>query len=47
VEAADGEVVLKGLVVSVKERERAAEIARAVPGVAHVTNRLKVGELRE
>jgi osmotically-inducible protein OsmY len=46
VEALDGEVVLKGLVVSVEERERAAEIALAVPGVSRVTNRLKVGELR-
>jgi osmotically-inducible protein OsmY len=46
VETADGEVVLDGIVVSEEERERAAEIARAVPGVARVTNRLKVGELR-
>jgi osmotically-inducible protein OsmY len=46
VEAIDGEVLLKGLAVSVEERERAEQIAREVPGVSHVTNRLKVGELR-
>jgi osmotically-inducible protein OsmY len=45
VDAVGGEVVLKGLVVSSEERERAEEIAMAVLGVSRVTNRLKVGEL--
>jgi osmotically-inducible protein OsmY len=45
VDAVGGEVVLKGLVVSSEERARADEIARAVPGVSRVTNRLEVGEL--
>jgi osmotically-inducible protein OsmY len=43
VDAVGGEVVLKGLVVSSEERERAEEIAMAVLGVSRVTNRLKVG----
>jgi osmotically-inducible protein OsmY len=45
VDATGGEVVLKGSVPSPEERERAQEIALAVPGVSRVTNQLRVVEL--
>jgi len=42
---AGGEVLLRGMVGSPEERDRAEEIALAAPGVSRVTNRLKSGEL--
>jgi osmotically-inducible protein OsmY len=44
-DATGGEVVLKGSVPRPEERERAEEIALAVPGVSRVTNRLQIVEL--
>jgi len=45
VDVVGGEVVLKGIVESPEERERAAEIASGVAGVSHVANRLKIRDL--
>ncbi len=43
VDTLNGGVSLKGLVDSAPEREKAAAIARSVPGVASVRNNLQIG----
>jgi osmotically-inducible protein OsmY len=36
-------IVLSGMVAMAEEVDRAAEVAKAVPGVASVTNQIRVG----
>lgn len=42
VDAAAGDITLTGVVGSAAQRDRAAELARSVPGVARVENLLSV-----